>query len=114
MLVDASLTHPFFKRNASGRIKGQSAKNTWHNEQRGTLFINNYQKQAGSLANEGKAEAEGLLGDHGDDDDDDDDNDVFESSNAVVANAKLQLALKNHQNKIKTIAASKGKAINHQ
>lgn len=48
MLVDSSLKYPFFKRNKEGKVRGQTVQNTWHNEQKGTLYINNYHK----LANE--------------------------------------------------------------
>ena len=44
MMVDASIPYPFFKRNRDGKIKGQTEQNTWHNEQKGTLYINSYFK----------------------------------------------------------------------
>lgn len=45
MLVDASLRYPFFARNKDGKIKGQTVTNTWHNESKGTLYINNHYKK---------------------------------------------------------------------
>ncbi|KAL4461532.1 hypothetical protein ABPG74_016156 [Tetrahymena malaccensis] len=112
MLIDASLTYPFFKRNKEGKIKGQTAQNTWHNEQKGTLFINNFHKHQINESNLKDADSimekmqVGL-----DDDDEDEDIQQMENLNEYQINQHYQETMRQQQKKINQIAASKAKQI---
>lgn len=44
-MLDASLEHPFFSRNAEGNIVGMESNVEWHNESKGVFMINQYFKQ---------------------------------------------------------------------
>ena len=44
-MLDASLTHPFFSRDANGKIIGMDSGVEWHNESKGVFMINQYFKQ---------------------------------------------------------------------
>jgi len=39
-MLDASMDHSFFSRNAEGKIIGMDSNVEWHNESRGVLMIN--------------------------------------------------------------------------
>jgi len=43
-MLDASTDHPFFSRDASGKLVGMESRADWHNEQGGVFMINQYHR----------------------------------------------------------------------
>lgn len=49
MMIDGTLSRPFFARNLDGHIVGTDSNAQWHNEQKGVLMISNYHKKLGDF-----------------------------------------------------------------
>ncbi|EAR98741.2 UvrD/REP helicase amine-terminal domain protein (macronuclear) [Tetrahymena thermophila SB210] len=112
MLIDASLSYPFFKRNKEGKIKGQTAQNTWHNEQKGTLYINNFHKHQINESNLKDADQIMEKMNIGlEDDDEEEEIQNIDNLNEYQINQQYQQTIRQQQKKINQIAASKAKQV---